>query len=366
LLFGREATGFQGFRDDLQNTPDDQMLTALEALAGDGVTVDTVDTVGLLEAGPRDAQPPALAARIAKRTVVDGLWRRTSFTGLTRGEMHGPPLPTDDEAQTEEEAEAEDLAPPEPETTVALHDFRAGALVGTCLHHILEHHDFTEPDALVAQVTQSMALHGLDPTDEPKVSGALQAALDTAFGGHRLADLPTGDRLNELSFTFAVAGGLTPRRHDSGAVDRVTRNRLADVYDAHGRPVEAALIRALSFEPFGGFLTGSVDLVYRVGGRWHLADYKSNHLGPAPSDYLPERLAEAMHGRHYFLQAHLYTVALHRHLSFRLEDYDYERDMGAAWYLFLRGMDPANAPGTGVHRERLSAAMVGALSEALS
>ena len=41
---------------------------------------------------------------------------------------------------------------------------------------------------------------------------------------------------------------------------------------------------------------------------------------------------------HYPLQAHLYLVALHRHLQWRLPDYSPQRHLGGYVYVFLRGM----------------------------
>ena len=42
------------------------------------------------------------------------------------------------------------------------------------------------------------------------------------------------------------------------------------------------------------------------------------------------------HGYHW--QYLLYTVALHRYLSSRLPDYDYDRHFGGVYYLFVRGV----------------------------
>jgi len=53
----------------------------------------------------------------------------------------------------------------------------------------------------------------------------------------------------------------------------------------------------------------------------------------------------AHHG--YPLQATLYLVALHRYLRWRVRDYDPDHHLGAAAYLFLRGMGPgASTPGS--------------------
>jgi exodeoxyribonuclease V beta subunit len=53
-------------------------------------------------------------------------------------------------------------------------------------------------------------------------------------------------------------------------------------------------------------------------------------------------MVELMGANHYPLQAHLYLVALHRYLGWRLPNYKPEQDLGGYAYVFLRG-----APGGG-------------------
>jgi hypothetical protein len=60
--------------------------------------------------------------------------------------------------------------------------------------------------------------------------------------------------------------------------------------------------------PLRGYLTGSLDAVLRVGGRYVVVDYKTNRLGvrgrPLTTwDYRPEALEQAMVDSHYPLQA---------------------------------------------------------------
>ena len=45
-----------------------------------------------------------------------------------------------------------------------------------------------------------------------------------------------------------------------------------------------------------------------------------------------------MQRSHYALQALLYSVALHRYLSWRVQDYDPASELAGVHYLFLRGM----------------------------
>ena len=87
------------------------------------------------------------------------------------------------------------------------------------------------------------------------------------------------------------------------------------------------------------YLTGSIDLVYFDGQRYHIADYKSNFLGPDQQHYAAEAIQQNMSQSSYWLQAALYLVALHRYLSANMQDYAIQQHLGGATYLYLRGMN---------------------------
>ena len=70
----------------------------------------------------------------------------------------------------------------------------------------------------------------------------------------------------------------------------------------------------------------------------------------------------AMAQHHFFLQYHLYAVALDRHLRNCVPGYDYETDFGGVYYLFVRGMSPDHPRGHGVFHDRPSRALVEELS----
>jgi exodeoxyribonuclease V beta subunit len=125
-------------------------------------------------------------------------------------------------------------------------------------------------------------------------------------------------------------------------------------------------VRALGQGAISGFLRGFIDLVFRRGERFYVVDYKSNHLGEEARDYEQPALRAAMVDHHYYLQAYLYTVALHRYLRARLPGYDYERHVGGYAYLFLRGMAKGHPLGTGVLAERPPRALIEALSGLLA
>ncbi|CAB3752486.1 exodeoxyribonuclease V subunit beta [Paraburkholderia humisilvae] len=132
---------------------------------------------------------------------------------------------------------------------------------------------------------------------------------------------------------------------DAQALDRVVCEMTLD---GAARP-------ALEPAQLNGMLKGFIDLVFEHDGRFYVADYKSNWLGPDNAAYTPSRMrAQILHSR-YELQYVLYLFALHRLLKARLPDYDYDRHIGGAVYLFLRG---SHAESQGLHIDRPPRALI--------
>ncbi len=88
-------------------------------------------------------------------------------------------------------------------------------------------------------------------------------------------------------------------------------------------------------------LNGEIDLVYMVDGKYYIVDYKSNFLASEAKEYTDDVMAQAMNDHHYWLQAAIYQVALHRLLKIRIADYigNEFNYLGAVEYVFLRGVD---------------------------
>ncbi len=357
-------------------------LRTLSAAAEGTIGLEVVEDIadGIVWRPPA-AAVPTLGARDSSRTI-DRTWRSTSFSALVRpaGSDGPPPLPDGRDVDADVEAvdatgTAHPAAPDEPE--VPLSRFPRGAGPGTFLHDVLERLDFTredDPEELDRILARLEATHGIDPRHREALRTGLPLALATPLGdgadGARLADLAPGDRLDELRFELPLAGGQRP----AGTAFRLgaVADLLADADDP--LLVEyAELLRdpALSL-PVHGFLTGSIDLLARLpGGRFLVADYKSNWFGDrttdrsVASDYRPERLREAMLGHHYVLQALLYLVAAHRYLRWRVRGYDYEEHLVGAKYLFLRGMVGPGDADTGIVTLRPDGALIAALSSLL-
>ncbi len=302
---------------------------------------------------------PALRARTGVRPAPDS-WRVGSFTGLTARQANEAPLlletPDYDLGVTAPGAEA---APIPSATIGTAFAFPRGARAGICLHAIFERLDFATPerDRLEVLVTDQLQRHGLDATLWTEtVVDWVQRVVTTPLNaqGLVLATLTPEQRLHELEFTYPVAS--------------LRAEALRELLAQHGYAVGPLRerIETLEFSPLHGYMKGFIDLVFEREGRFYLADYKSNWLGPDATAYRRSALAEVMARESYWLQALIYTVALHRYLGQRLPNYRYERHFGGVFYLFLRGMEPALGLDYGVFQEHPAPELVLALDVLLA
>ncbi len=305
------------------------------------------DITGLNNAGPLVHCPPCPASFAAPAPVpaadhdgtglavkvfhgsIDREWRITSYSQLAAGPEPQPRQPAEDR----DEAETTPAAVPP-----SVFSFPRGPAAGTCLHGLLEQLDFPRAggEKMSALVQDSLQRFGFAGHWTPLVCRWLADILDTRLAPDSdlcLRRLPGDDRLTEMAFYFSLTG-----------LDLDRFNRV--LTDFAIRPVEFTAPR------LHGLMKGFIDLVFRFQGRFFLADYKSNYLGAGLPAYRPEQLAGAMAEHRYDLQYLIYTVALHRYLGRRLNNYDYDVHCGGAYYLFLRGMNPAAGPASGIYFTR--------------
>ncbi len=170
------------------------------------------------------------------------------------------------------------------------------------------------------------------------------ALMNKAQAAINLISLKPSDCWPEMGFTLPV------QRLESVWLDQ----RICQAVWP-GWPREALKPRTLQ-----GLLTGLMDLVCVIEGKYYVLDYKSNLL----PDYLPSTLNQAMRQHRYDVQAVLYVLALHRLLKSRMpHSYDFDQHMGGALYWFVRGVDQ---PGMGMLSVPTPRALIEALDAQLS
>lgn len=302
-----------------------------------------------------EEEAPPLAVAPWTR-VIDQQWRRTSYSGLTAAAHHMPTVElelTDDEPAVEA-SETPTVADERLAVRSPMAALPSGAAFGTLVHAVYETVDAHGADwreqlsRTTHEIWPRLPIKGTDPD---ALATALAPSFETPLGplasGITMRDIAPGDRLAELDFEIAMdAPGTT-----LAAVAALLR-RHVPTDDVLAGYADALDDRTLTAQHLHGFLTGSIDAVWRVGGRFLVVDYKTNRFGPPAREaeglpiglYTREAMAEAMIRAHYPLQSLLYSVALHRYLGVRLRGYSPEEHLGGIAYLFVRGMAGPDTP----------------------
>ena len=317
---------------------------------------------------PKLAETALEAARPAPKLGNLSNWWIASYSALQFGnqgqlgdsEAHHSPQPNEPTSAQEdqllelsktqlEEATTVSLAPylPEeramaflPASNDVMHLFPRGPKWGTFLHGLLEwaavargstpetHHlrgfmAAAQDDAgRNAMLASRCKLRNIEHLVEPLslwLTAFIQQPWQTI--GFALADLTPANIAVELEFLIEV--------HQVSALDL---DGLVRPYTLKGASAAPAKNNVLN-----GMLKGFIDLVAEHDGRYYVVDWKSNYLGASDADYSQASMQAAINEHRYDLQYVLYILALHRQLTARLPEYDYDLHVGGAVYVFLRG-----------------------------
>ncbi|BAP38938.1 UvrD-helicase domain-containing protein [Acinetobacter guillouiae] len=251
-----------------------------------------------------------------------------------------------------------DVVPSQPLAWIKA-NFPMGTIAGNFLHEIFEHIDFKDTHYWRLEIRRrfkndysslwtellekyqqaflndnssedvSQTEHAVEETLIDWMAKWLQDVLSTPILSHfKMGQLEPHEHLAEFPFYLALS-------------DRVLAiKRIHQLFDEH-----AIAMPEFKDANSARYLNGSIDLVFFDGQQYHIADYKSNFLGVDQQSYSFEAVQDSMSHASYWLQASLYLVALHRYLKIQLEDYQIDRDLGGATYLYLRGMNGQSGQG---------------------
>ena len=315
------------------------------------ITDESKGTIGVTAIDPDADAGVALpragddAAEELRARIFHGAISQTamiaSFTGLTSDRAEEAPDRDALAVPVEGERETDPLAM-----------FLPGARTGLFFHDVLETLDFQDTAAIEPAVAKTLAAHGIAATG---ARDAACAQLRRLVGmplapGVALNRVAPTERLAEVEFVYPIRS-LRP-------------DTLRGVFAKHGGPTLPAEIPAslgrLRFQPVDGFMRGFMDLLFRADGKFWLVDWKTNAL----DSYEDPGMRASMAQHCYHLQYHLYTVAVDLFLKTRVRGYDYARDFGGVFYIFLRGVDPAR-PERAIFRDKPAPELVRALRETL-
>jgi len=301
------------------------------------------------------------AALVAQRNTYPRWWM-ASFSSLTRGIEAGSQR---EEAQSDAWTDALEHTPSDDDSEPSGHAtatetsitstapdfwqaFPRGARYGSLLHDLLEWQAQQSwplvQTATSGSLTEQAWQHLLDrKTRGLNLPAHTVKALPDALHAVVSAPLPMGrENLSAppLVLSQLKASHLWPEMEFKLGVTHLSSALIDQWITEHVLPGQARV--PLPPRMLQGMLTGFIDLVFEHDGRYWVLDYKSNGL----PDYQAATLNNAVLDKRYDVQYVLYLLALHRLLSSRLPHYDYERHIGGAVYVFLRGVQ---SEGAGVH-----------------
>ena len=320
---------------------------------------DLIAVSALPDEAPRPLPPdaPETASIVLREPAptVPPAWRIGSYSSLMQGARHEGAA-VDHDARAPARSDADAVA-----TDQAIDDddilrFARGPVAGECLHAVFERADFTRDEGWPAAVERALRDHVLDDAAQRPLQqrqllrmlgDVLNTPIDAPDGAMRLAGVPTSRRIAELEFHLPAP--------------QFDLRRLQELLARRGVSVAGVDAGRLA-----GYLRGFIDLVFEHEGRFHVVDWKSNHLGERPADYAEAPMAAEMARHGYHLQGLLYAVAVHRLLRRRVPGYRFDTHFGGVRYLFVRGMRPGwrqpDGRASGVFDLRLDGELVEAAS----
>ncbi len=311
-----------------------QDMRQLEALSEGAISVLQISEIisekhYISEEKPQQSQFPTLACRTFTQGEILPPWSLTSFSSLIFNARDDFREKADEDSKEISTASNKEFS---------IHTFPRGTRAGLFIHEVFENIDFQNPASEESQSLIGELLHtyGIAKSWVPVICNNACAVLNHPLGSKnaafRLAEISPSMRVHELEFYFPAS--------------RISPRKLAElIFGNHSKMNTSTPISLsrLGLEEFQGFVRGFIDLVFTIQGKWFLADWKSNYLGDSTESYCRENLLHTMFEKHYYLQYHLYALALHRHLQRTLPGYDYDKHFGGIFYFFIRGIDHNNS-----------------------
>lgn len=336
-------------------------LVALEKKSGGSITVSPIRFKKRLADPLREEKDKKLTLR-RFRGFIDRHWKVTSYTALVDTQERRPEFAPESSdydrynqpwyGSAQHFIERYDSIPAlKTDVSKEIFSFPKGRRAGIFFHDIFEHLDFKcDSEKQAWLVKEKLEQHGFsnhwfDPVFQ-LLKNVLSAPLLPAPHNLTLADIAMDQRINEMEFYYPL--------------NRIRPMELKGIFENSADSLEE-----LTFSPSEGFMKGYIDLIFKFKNRFYLLDWKSNFLGDGIEYYHFNKLRKTMAQEFYFLQYHLYTLALYQYLRQHEADFQYNSDFGGVFYIFMRGVDPQFGPEFGIYHDIPKFDLINALGSAL-
>ncbi len=229
-----------------------------------------------------------------------------------------------------------------------LSDFPKGTIAGTCLHKIIERFDFQNDNSekLLDLIIEELNFFQIDSSLALKVRDGILRIINLPLGNKllnkRLIDISSNNIMKEFKYDLPLS--YNGRNITTSDISKCfLLDKEFDFGEEYSNKINDLQILNK------GFHSGCVDCIIPIGNtleesKWWVIDWKSNFISGSensdcfPENYNYENMKEEMIKHHYPLQSHLYLLALHRLLKWRLKNYQPKFHLGGYVYIFLKGL----------------------------
>jgi exodeoxyribonuclease V beta subunit len=199
--------------------------------------------------------------------------------------------------------------------------FPKGSKSGTMQHEVLENLDFNaNTETIYQEVQQQLKSYQFDEKWQDCLRLQIEKILNTRLW-------QKGPKLSELNHTVDEMEFMLP-------VGSITNKTIGDWLSTHRKTTTL-----FNQEHLQGYLTGFIDLIFEFKNKFYIIDYKSNYLGKSIDYYTSDNIKDAIEHHYYDLQYLLYSVALVKYLSLKIDDFSYADHFGGIAYIFTRGVN---------------------------
>lgn len=210
-------------------------------------------------------------------------------------------------------------------TVLTAHTFPKGKIYGDFFHNLFKNLDFKK-SINIQWLQKQMMLYNIKLHWISIIRQWIYTIINTPLNQYNLtlSKIDSKNKQAEFKFCLNINANLTA----------LELNDICNRYDSLSR-----LSAAMSFETITGMLQGFIDLFFYWNKKYYLLDYKTNWLGDNNNAYIQSNIESEIIKYRYDLQYQIYTLALHRFLKYKIASYNYDKNFGGIYYLFIRGMN---------------------------